>query len=398
MVKCLRTKVDGVLPLRAKTTKNIWKHAKLLFTEDKKFTQKLDKMKSLFPIQGNQVVDLSTGQVSPRTRETPFTFESCVEYDGDLHADTPIADQYFKSLVGDDDELYEFLRLILGYCLTGETCGRKFFILHGPTASNGKTSLVKLLETLMGKTLFTTLDKKAITKTRGGGKTKARLQHARLAVASEFGSTDKLDQPFIKSWTGGDSLHLDNGESFETHAKLCLVTNQLPVFDVEQAMLDRIMVIPFPTRFVEQPSADHECKQDPQLVDDLMNKDLSQVFRWILPGAKRWYDQKKQFGEIPLAVREATKSYEIQMDSVNVWRTDRCTECDDKKKTPDRKTMFYSDYESWMKQKNQEKWTKPSKQFWRKLGWNIGIIDSQDHLRIILGLSQDHLRIILGSS
>ena len=94
---------------------------------DKEFLINLDSVANLFPIKNGQKIDLKTLEISERTINDYFSYESNVEF---IHGETPHADIFFNQVMPNNEDR-EYLRKVLGYTLTGETCARSFFIWFG---------------------------------------------------------------------------------------------------------------------------------------------------------------------------------------------------------------------------------------------------------------------------
>jgi phage/plasmid-associated DNA primase len=111
-----------------------------------------------------------------------------------------------SNISNNDDELIEFNLNWLGYCLTGETDMQKFLCIVGHTASNGKSTLIKMFSSS-----FSSYCKKSDGRTFSSDYTKAHKQFAdikqpiRLIYAEEL-DRKRLDNRLLKDFVDGDKI------------------------------------------------------------------------------------------------------------------------------------------------------------------------------------------------
>lgn len=91
------------------------------------------------PIANSRIVSLRTGEDEIRTSSnSPFSWS----LPSTPSKTTDSADRFFLSLAGGDQELCDYMQVILGYCITGHNTMRRLFSFHGRGPSSGKSSLV----------------------------------------------------------------------------------------------------------------------------------------------------------------------------------------------------------------------------------------------------------------
>jgi len=96
--------------------KRIWS-----FMLDSNFVTKLDSMAHIFSLKDGMKIDLRTLEVSKRIEKDYLTYESTVSFTDK----TPHANKFFKQIMKNEEER-EYMRKILGYSMTAETCARSF--------------------------------------------------------------------------------------------------------------------------------------------------------------------------------------------------------------------------------------------------------------------------------
>ena len=150
----------------------------------------------------------------------------------------------------------------------------------------------------------------------------------------------------MKELTGGDIVkgrRLYGEEmSFKPMAKLFLLTNPKPEFDVDQkAMRDRVRLIPFLARFA--PSQENNAK-----IDNLMTNCMGEFFTWFVQGAVKWYQSGLTQPEV--MVRE-TSAYINAIDTTQQF-VDDC--CDINANYNCSLSELYFKYAYWMKDEAQQ--------------------------------------------
>ena len=115
----------------------------------------------------NCKLDLKTLEVSARTEEDFIT--EYLDYDFKPKVDKSIR-KYIKEILfqicNNNKEDYEFIMSYLGYCITSETKEQKYLNVVGPSASNGKSTLIKLMESVFSIYTFKS-DKRTFSETFG---------------------------------------------------------------------------------------------------------------------------------------------------------------------------------------------------------------------------------------
>jgi phage/plasmid-associated DNA primase len=80
-----------------------------------------------------------------------------------------------------------------------------------------------------------------------------KLDKSRLGYITELKEVHKLNIDIIKKISGGDDMDsrglFKSNNTIQPTTNLCVLTNELPKFHTEQAIIDRIIIIPFNNRF-----------------------------------------------------------------------------------------------------------------------------------------------------
>ncbi len=269
----------------------------------------------------NGTVDLRTGTLQPHRREDLLTKMAPVEYAPGAEAPTWAA---FLKRVLPSKDLREFVRRSAGYSTTGDTREQCLFINHG-TGANGKSTFQEAFGAALGDYALRTPTEMLLAKRAGGVPNDiARLKGARFVAASETEENRRLAESLVKDLTGQDTIsaRFMRAEWFDfkpTH-KLWLSTNHKPeIRGVDNAIWRRIRLIPWS---VTIPPKD----QNKELLEELRTE-LPGILAWLVRGCLEWREQGLN---APEAVREATRAYRAEMDTLAAFMADCCERGDDK--------------------------------------------------------------------
>lgn len=255
----------------------------------------------------NGVVDLDTQRFRPGrpadyvSKVMPVMFDPA--------ARCPRFEQFMREIFadetrGDGADLAAYLQRVFGYCLTGLTTEQVFWILWG-LGANGKSTLLERLLTLFGPYGWTMPFPTATWTSTISEYQRAELPGRRLISASEVTQRGHLNEDFIKSLTGGDTVNARRIYSrpftFEPVGKFLLRCNDKPVIrDLTHSMWRRVKLIPFTRTFAV----------DKTLAPTLLGE-ASGILNWLIEGCRQW--QIHGLAE-PSVVTEATASYRDASD------------------------------------------------------------------------------------
>lgn len=280
------------------------------FDFDDEIENKMNKSPDELPIKDGRIINIKTGQIRKRTKNDLWSFELDLKFKDATN--DHLYDEYISSLFK-DPETEEYVKKWVSYLLTGNTFHRKFYVLHG-IGCNGKSVFMDMVQSLLSNNLYKTLSEQAIVKQRGsrGGATPelVSLRTPRLAVMNELNDNTEIDSAMVKRLTGGDELTVrplyKEEITFKTQSKICIITNELPNFDIsDQAMLDRVVFIPFKQRFTPTP-------ESRDYLNSLKN-DKDALFSYFV----RQYPKFLKEGlEVSKLMKEASKNYLAELNDV----------------------------------------------------------------------------------
>lgn len=277
--------------------------------------QKLDSNQWLLNCS-NGTIDLRTGELNPHSPRDLITKLCPIEYDPS--ANKTVWNKFLKSLF-DSQEDIEFLRRLIGYCLTGDVSEQSIVILWGD-GSNGKSVFVEALLGTFGRDFSMTAAPELLLESNSNRHPteQADLFGQRLVVASETDSGRRLAEATVKTLTGGDRIRArrmreDFWEFNPTH-KIMLLTNHKPrVIGTDHGIWRRLRLIPFEKRFWDPDKGESglpELKADKRLSDKLRECQAG-ILTWAVEGCLEW--QKVGLGT-SLSISRATEEYRNESD------------------------------------------------------------------------------------
>ena len=266
----------------------------------------------------NGTIDLHTGQLRPYNQRDLITKLAPVAFEPE--ATCPNWLDFLYMVMNQRSSLVVFLQRAFGCCLTGITSDKAMFILYGAGGDNGKSTMVDIIQRLLGdyanRTPVETFLKK---KENAIPNDIAKLKGARFVWASENERGSRLSEALIKEMTGGDkmSARFMRGEFFEFYPefKPWLATNHKPQVRGDRALWNRLKLIPFDVTIPkEQQKPRHE-------VTAMFQAEFPGILNWAVQGCLAW--QREGLG-VPEEVAEATREYEAEQDTFAMFLSEKC--------------------------------------------------------------------------
>ncbi|MGV3619100.1 MAG: DNA primase family protein [Fimbriimonas sp.] len=287
----------------------------------------LDTHEMLLAVR-NGVIDLRTGKLIPPDPDLLITKGVDVEFDPE--ATCPVFDAFLIDIMQERKELVDLLLRALGYSLTGSTKEQKFFLLYGERGRNGKSTLMELMQKLLGDELCFTIRKKLLTDADADSArfSKALIEGKRMVYADETKKGARFDIEFIKEFAAGKKMEAErkgkDGYQFQLQAKLWYSVNSLPGADFDASFKDRLVPIPFEQSYYDVDNENYRDGDKPpdKDLDQKLRKELPGILNTLVRGCLRW-QQMGGLGQ-PEQVRALKQQYEAENDSIADWIRDRC--------------------------------------------------------------------------
>jgi P4 family phage/plasmid primase-like protien len=289
----------------------------------------------------NGTLDLRTGKLRPHDQRDRITKLAPVRFDPT--ASCPNWLEFLHMVMGGNQRLVSFLQRAFGCCLTGITSDKAMFILYGASGDNGKSTMVDVIQLLLGDYAVRTPTETFLRKKDGAiPNDVAKLKGARFVWASENERGSRLSESLIKEMTGGDKLsaRFMRGEFFEFYPefKPWLATNHKPQVRGDRALWNRLKLIPF---HVTIPKDRQKPRHE---VMAMFRREFSGILNWALEGCLEW--QRNGLG-VPEEVVTATREYEAEQDTFAMFLEEKCV------RAPNARVLslaLYREYKSWAEQ------------------------------------------------
>jgi len=244
-------------------------------------------------------------EFSERT-EADFVTEY-LNYDFQLKVNKDIKNEVvevLKKICNSDEDDYEFITNFLAYCITSETKEQKYLNVVGPSASNGKSTIIKLMEEALSIYIFKAkkdLFSEAYSK---GHKYFTQTKNKRIVYIEEL-DKKKVDADLIKDVVDGNKINNEvlfaTTEKIDINFKLMFLSNNLMNFDADSGIKRRLIHFEFRNKFVtlqdlEKERINHKIGKvfalDNSLVSKFHNNDSykNALIHILIKKAKQYFD------------------------------------------------------------------------------------------------------------
>ena len=218
--------------------------------------------------------------------------------------------QFLDEIFAGDQNVIDFIQILCGYALTGETGEEKLFFLNG-SGANGKTKFLETLTYIWNEYATRIAPTTLLNKGFSEHPTEiAKLAGARLVLGSELPVGEVWDDQKLKELTGGDTitarLMRQDYIDFKPQFTLLMAGNHIPQMKhVGEAERRRFVLIPFNVTIPIE-------RRDPKLGEKL-REEAGQILTWCIKGAGIYYKLGLQ---IPQSILKASQDYLDREDIV----------------------------------------------------------------------------------
>lgn len=241
--KHIESEMIGEIPHLSKTGRGeVLAYIGLLLNKDGQRQQDYDKIAF-----ANGVFDLKTSTLEPFSPAFIVSNKIAWHYRPDAYYE--LTDKTLDKLACNVPEARLLLEEIIGYCLYRRNIFGKAFMLLGDK-SNGKSTFLATLESLIGEDNKASLDLKELS-----NRFKTAELYSKLAnIGDDIGDEFISDMSIFKKLVTGESVNAERKgqDPFEFHnyAKLIFSANNLPrINDKTGAVLRRLVIVPFNGQF-----------------------------------------------------------------------------------------------------------------------------------------------------
>lgn len=222
----------------------------------------------------------------------PITRYLDVNYNKDLHFEGSAWERYLESSVKDgDQDIIDHLQRVTGAAFMGEHSLRTIINFVGPPGS-GKSLYLDTFNQMgkKGSGYCSSPPSSAIVETQGDNFAQNFFKGKRMINISEPPTNAKIDDDFVKQFTGDASVSTRtlNQEATEWQPQgiLYIASNaNLRINSRDPAIVERVQVIRFPYEFRDKPVGNQK-KKDNTLLNKFTNDpdEKSRIFNWVFWG------------------------------------------------------------------------------------------------------------------
>lgn len=227
----------------------------------------------------------------------PFTHEQVItnkiDWDYNPKAYLEDTDQVLNNIACNEPEIRMLLEEMIGYCLYRRNELGKAFILTGG-GSNGKSTFLNMLKTMLGKRNVSVLDLKKLADRFSTVMMFGKMANIGDDISDEF-VTDAAE--FKKIVTGETIDAEQKGQpkfDFEPYVKLIFSANNIPRIGKGRdstAILRRLVIVPFNAQFTKESMGD-DFK--PYIGDELKSQEsMEYMIQLGIQGLKRVLENRK---------------------------------------------------------------------------------------------------------
>lgn len=269
----------------------------------------------------NGVWNQKANEFYPRSKELErsFVFTYCLDYDYDPTATAPRFEKLMADITQGDDSLRLLLLEFMGYALSNDPCwAEKILILVGEGA-NGKSTFIRILNSLAGIHGSANLGPKDLVSRFGGAALVGRFFNCSEELPTSF------DSPVwsqLKNLASGGLIQIE--EKFKpsynivNKTKLIMACNELPYSpDVSFGLFRKLIIAPFNATFTRE-----NGNLDINIMDKIRDE-RSGIFN--LARGSYLAAKKRGYLTIPESSKELAEEYKEQLDQVSEFMAESVT-------------------------------------------------------------------------
>ncbi len=281
----------------------------------------------------NGVYDLLNNEFRAGKYEDYITM--IIDYD---YAESPrealdMVNGYFKKIMPVREER-KLLALVLSTILSGRHL-EKFIVCTGEGRNGKDTTFTYLLKRVLGPYYYQCNSTAITQKIKGDQNVSiANFDKKRIVITSEPEADDTIKTAMIKALTGSDEIAMRSLYSTETkvnlNQSLFMLCNEKPALDKsEQAMLERLIVIPFRSTFKSTKfMKEHEITEGENYVykadesvksNEFLDKMKLPTFNYLLGFYKKFKRDGYLIQSIPESIKKLNESYLEESDEFMCW-------------------------------------------------------------------------------
>lgn len=225
----------------------------------------------------NTLLDITTMKTTPHTPKYFSMTQLPFDYDPSAKAEKFL--NFIEEVSCENQGVVKMLQEMFGYCLNIGNPKHKIFFLYGKTGRNGKSTVAKILQSMVGDRNTSALSLQQLSSDN---------THLTVALAnsqvnfSEEVSTKYIETTHLTNLTAEGIITINPKNKppylMKVWTKFIVTCNDIPQFQSSQGMFKRQIIIPFNNSF--------EGRENNNIVDELL-EESSGIFNWAIEGYQR---------------------------------------------------------------------------------------------------------------
>jgi len=250
----------------------------------------------------NGVVNLKTGEL--RNREPEDYLVSALDVDYNTNASSQVWEDFLYDImehpnIKDTPAVVAYIKKLFGYCITRETKEQIMVLMNG-CGGNGKSLLLNTITNIfkpvcasVDESLFDGNIKKQSA--NAASPATADLFNKAMGLVTEIDENTSFDKVFKQIVDGGTlsgrQLH-SAIITFENTIKIMAVTNHIPKFTCDAAILRRINCLTFHNTYVPQEKLKKGLKLRDNDLEDKLLENKEGILKWFIEGSVIYYNER----------------------------------------------------------------------------------------------------------
>lgn len=303
------------------------------------------------------VVDLRTGELSDADPMLYLTKMTDAPYDP--KADMTMWNAAATSL---PPEVVDYLQVRLGQGLTGYTPDDDTLVIFEGAGENGKTAWLIGYRKALGDYARKLPDRLMVGDPGDHPTTLMTLMGARAGIIEELPEGRQLNVKRLKDVVGTPEITArkmrQDDVTFPNTTCIFLATNYLPIVaETDHGTWRRLVLIRFRHTYVKRKrdvtSARHRVG-DPKIKRHFEHHADAGLLRWLVEGARRWYELDERMPAPPKIVRKDTASWRLDADPILAYVRERLVHDEGFAITT---TDLAADFNRWLEGRGHRPWT-----------------------------------------
>ena len=242
-----------------------------------------------------------------------FVINNKIPFDYNPMAYSKVVDDTLDKVATNDPQIRSLLEELIGYSLYRSNLMQVCFILTGE-GSNGKSTILNMIKSLLGKGNYTSLDLRELEETFKP----AELYNKLANIGDDISAKYLENSSVFKKVVTGESFMVQRkyGQPFEleSYATQIFCANELPnVHDKTDGFNRRIVIVPFKARFTKD-----DPDYDPFIEDKLLSDEAMEYLLKIAIDGLRRVLLNKEFTK-SIAGAEEMNEYIKHNNNVLEW-------------------------------------------------------------------------------